>query len=177
MINNTKKWLTQAESCEVENSVAFSDSVGWLKELKADIAAVEIFFAEPKKRANLAKQQIQDEYNKFVPDMIKARKSVEGKMERWVLHIRKIEKEREEETGIIVPSEVPAVDNFSMSEKETLSITDATEIPREYLMVDERKIKEKRRKDSSFELPGVEWSKGLIFTNTVKKEYEDERTK
>ena len=58
-----------------------------------------------------------------------------------------------------------------------MSITDATEIPREYLMVDERKIKEKRRKDSSFELPGVEWSKGLIFTNTVKKEYEDERTK
>ena len=47
MINNTKKWMKQSESCEVENSVAFSDSVGWLKELKADIAAVEIFFAEP----------------------------------------------------------------------------------------------------------------------------------
>jgi len=176
MINNTKKWMKQSESCEVENPIAFSDSVGWLAELKAEINAVEIFFAEPKKNANLAKQQIQDEYNKFVPDMIKARKSVEGKMERWVLHIRKIEREREEETGIIVPSEVPVVDNFSMSEKETMSIIDDTHIPREYLMVDERKIKELRRKNSSFELPGVEWTKGLIFTNTVKKEYEDERT-
>jgi flagellar biosynthesis component FlhA len=176
MINSTEKWLEQSESCEVENPVAFSDSVGWLAELKAEINAVEVFFAEPKRRANLAKQQIQDEYNKHIPDMIKARKSIEGKMERWVLHIRKIEKEREEETGIIVPSEVPVVDNFSMSEKETMSIIDDTNIPREYLMVDERKIKELRRKNSSFELPGVEWTKGLTFTNTVKKEYEDERT-
>ena len=101
---------------------------------------MEIFYAEHKRRANLAKQQIQDEYNKFVPDMIKARKSVEGKMERWDLLIRKIEKEREEETGIIVPSEVPVDDNFSLTEKETMSIIDDTHIPREYLMVDERKI-------------------------------------
>ncbi len=176
MINNTQKWLKQAESCEVENSVAFTDSVGWLKDLKAEISEVEVFFAEPKKRANLAKQQIQDEYNKYMPDMIKARKSVEEKMEQWVLYRFRTEKEQEEETGIIVPSEVPTIDHFSISEKETLSVTDDAGIPREYLMVDERKIKEKRRKDSSFELPGVMWVKGLIFTNTVKKEYEDERT-
>ena len=94
MINNTQKWLKQAESCEVENSIAFTDSVGWLKALKAEISEVEVFFAEPKKNANLAKQQIQDEYNKYVPDMVKARKSVEGKMERWVIHIREIERER-----------------------------------------------------------------------------------
>ena len=133
--------------------------------IKTCINEIEAKYAPERADLNAKKSTMQKAYNKELEPLSKDKKAVEEEVESWMLETLEKERIAEEETGRIIPSAVVPIPNFEWRENPKIGEVDLTKVPFEYLMLDEKKVKEKRKGDGSFEVPGVSWKKSLILTH------------
>lgn len=148
------------------NTDLYRKKVVELGKIKKEINGVEEFFAADRKLLNGKKKTLQDSYNGLMKPFLVSKKEVESEIEEWVLKTWAKEKKLEEETGRIIPSAVVDIPNFSILEKKVIGEVDIEQVPLEYLMVNEAKIKEKMKKEESLEVAGVTFKSALVLTNT-----------
>ena len=148
------------------NTDLYRKKVVELGKIKKEINGVEEFFAADRKILNGKKKTLQDSYNGLIKPFLADKKEVEGEIEDWVLKTWDKEKKIEEETGRIIPSAVVDIPNFRIDERKVIGEVDIEQVPKEYLMVNEAKIKEEMKKDESLEVAGVTFKKTLTLTNT-----------
>lgn len=147
------------------NTSWYKEKIEELGVIKTGINEIKEKYAPERKELNAKKSTMQEAYNKELEPFIKEKDAVEEEVHSWVLETREKERALEEETGRIIPSAVVEIKNFTITDTVKIGEVDLAQVPLDYLMLNEKKIKEERKGDESLEIPGVSWEPSLIFTH------------
>jgi len=157
--------MSAIETMEIDSNDAMEGAAEWLRKNKETQKFVKEFFEEDRKRTYDAYQAVTKEIKRFTDILTKAEKTVKRKMADYQMEQERIRREKEEqrrkeeEAKQIEaekkgkPAPPPAVTEAPVEEEEklegvsfvevwTYTIEETDKIPREYMIPDEKKIRD-----------------------------------
>ena len=151
---------------DVVNKDDYINSAEMLLQTKSMAKIISDEFSPQKSLADKAHKAICASERKYLKPLLTAEATIKSRMSSW-----KEFQDEEDQNNEALISSVPKIEGIETREKWSCEVINLNEVPREYLVVDEKRLNElARRTKGSVEVNGIRFNSTTIIVARSKNE-------